>query len=80
MRESLPNFTPAIPVNNRWPSSSSDQTDPMRANFVSPSGAKRERLGTSRFVIILSLAVFGRVKAEGFAPDVPIKFTCIGSV
>src|SRR5206468_3588941 len=25
-----------------------DQTDPMRANFASPSGAKRERLGTSR--------------------------------
>ena len=34
----------------------------------------------SRFVIILSLAVFGRVKAEGFAPDVPIKFARIGSV
>src|SRR6266513_2698037 len=37
-----------MPVNNRWPSSNPDQTDPMRANFVSPSGAKRERLGTSR--------------------------------
>jgi len=34
----------------------------------------------SRFVIILSLAVFGRVKAEGFAPDVPIKFARVGSV
>jgi hypothetical protein len=37
----------------------------MRANFVGTSGAKRERLGTSPFVIILSLAVFDRVKAEG---------------
>jgi hypothetical protein len=64
VRESLPNFTPAIPVNNSWPSSSPDQTDPMRANFVSPSGAKRERLGTSRFVIIPSLAVFDRVKPK----------------
>jgi hypothetical protein len=25
-------------------------------------------------VIILSLAVFDRIKAEGFAPDVPTKF------
>jgi hypothetical protein len=39
----------------------------MRANFVGTSGAKRERLGTSRFVITFSLAVFDRVKAEGLA-------------
>jgi hypothetical protein len=31
-------------------------------------------------VIILSLAVFDRVKAEGFAPDMPTKFARIGSV
>jgi hypothetical protein len=31
-------------------------------------------------VIILSLAVFDRVKAEGFALDMPTKFARIGSV
>jgi hypothetical protein len=35
---------------------------------------------TSRFVIIVSLAGFDRVKAEGFAPDMPTKFARIGSV
>jgi hypothetical protein len=64
-----------MPVNNRWPSSSPDLTDPMRAKFVSPSGAKRERFGTSRFVIILSLAVFDRVKAEGLAASAELRET-----
>ena len=36
-----------MPINNRWPLSSPDQTDPMRANFAgTSSGAKRQRLGT----------------------------------
>jgi hypothetical protein len=30
--------------------------------------------------MILSLAGFDRVKAEGFAPDMPTKFARIGSV
>ena len=47
MRVSFPNFTPAMPGNNRWPSSSPDQTDPMRANFISTSGAKLSALTRS---------------------------------
>jgi hypothetical protein len=47
------------------------------------SQTRRGELGpkrTSRFVIILSLAVFDGVEAEGCAPEVPIKFARIGSV
>ena len=36
-----------MPVNNRWPSSSPAQTDPMRANFIGTSGAKPSALTRS---------------------------------
>src|SRR6476646_7484588 len=52
-----------------------------RVASASAAGLDQARTETvSRFVIILSLAAFGRVKAEGFAPDVPIQFARIGSV
>ena len=53
---------------NASPSAAVAGLDPARTETV------------SRFVIILSLAVFGRVKAKGFPPDVPIKFARLGSV